>query len=227
MDNGEKEKQMSGQNRITRRRFIGLLGGAVGAAALGCCGLTVFSTRRPKVELKRSSCRNGGKILVAYASKAGSTGEVAVAIGQALCEAGAAVDVKPVKEVNDLSGYGAVVVGSAVRMGQWLAEATKFVQTQQAVLSQVPTAYFLCCGSLQDDTEENRSQASSWLGPVRKIVKPVSEGLFAGKIDYGKLSLLDRSIAQMVGSTEGDWRDWDAIHAWAGGLLTMGFTTSA
>jgi menaquinone-dependent protoporphyrinogen oxidase len=209
-----EEEQMSGQNRITRRRFIGLLGGAVGAAALGCCGLTVLGMRQPQVVLKRSSCGGGAKIL-------------AETIGRALCEAGAAVDVKPIKEVDDLGGYGAVVVGSVIRMGQWLAETTKFVQTHQAVLSQMPTAYFLCCGLLQDDTEENRSEASSWLGPVRNIVEPVSEGLFAGKIDYGKLSLLDRSIAQMVGSAEGDWRDWDAIHAWAGDLLTMGFANSA
>jgi menaquinone-dependent protoporphyrinogen oxidase len=209
---------MSGQNRITRRRFLGLLGGAVGAMALGCCGLTVLGTRSPKVEPKRSSCGAGGKILVAYASKAGSTGEVAEAVGQALCAGGVAVDVKPAREVADLDGYGAVVVGSAVRMGQWLPEATEFVKTHQAALSRVPAAYFLCCGTLREDTEDIRREAASWLDPVRKMVEPVSEGLFAGKIDYSKLSFLDRSILQMLGAAEGDWRDWEAVRAWAADL---------
>ena len=220
---------MSGQNKITRRRFLGLLGGAVGAAALGCCGATVLGTRQPGIELQRSSC--GGeamsKVLVAYATKAGSTGEVAEAIGQALCDGGAAVDVKPVKEVDDLDGYKAVVVGSAIRMTRVLPEMASFVESHQATLSQMPTAYFLCCGRLQDDTQENRREVSSWLSPVREIVRPVGEGLFAGKVDFDKLSFLDRTMAKMMGSSEGDWRDWDAIRAWAGDLLTQGFTTSA
>jgi menaquinone-dependent protoporphyrinogen oxidase len=209
---------MSGRGKITRRRFLGLLGGAVGATALGCCGLTVLGTQHPKVALEQSSCGDGERMLVVYASKAGSTGEVAEAIGRALCAGGAAVDVKPIKEAVDPSGYAAAVVGSAIRMGRWLPEAIGFVETHRAALSQVPTAYFLCCGTLEEDTEENRGEASSWLDPVREIVVPVSEGLFAGKIDYSKLSFLDRSVLQMLGTAEGDWRDWDAIRAWAGEL---------
>jgi menaquinone-dependent protoporphyrinogen oxidase len=46
-------------------------------------------------------------------------------------------------------------------------------------------------------------------------------------MDFSKLSFLDRTMAKMKGSTEGDWRDWDAIRAWADNLLTQGFTTSA
>lgn len=82
----------------------------------------------------------------------------------------------------------------------------------------MPVAYFLCCATLEEDTQATRGEASAWLDPVRQIVGPVSEGLFAGKIDYGKLSFLDRSILQMLGAPEGDWRDWDAIRAWAGEL---------
>jgi flavodoxin len=61
-------------------------------------------------------------MLVAYASKAGSTGEVTEVIGRVLCDEGAAVEVKPIREVDDPSGYGAVVVGGAVRMGRWLPD---------------------------------------------------------------------------------------------------------
>ena len=219
---------MSGQNKITRRRFLGLLGGAIGAASLGCCGLAVLGTRQPGIELQRSNC--GGeamnKVLVAYATKAGSTGEVAEAIGQALCAGGVAAEVKPVKEVSDVSGYSGVVVGSAIRMGSWLPEAVKFVEAHTAALETIPVAYFQVSSFLKEDTPEKRQEAATYLGAVRALVEPVSEGLFAGKIDYSKLSFFDRTIAKMVGSAEGDWRDWDAIRAWADGLLTLGFTTS-
>jgi menaquinone-dependent protoporphyrinogen oxidase len=211
---------MPEQKTIARRRFIGLLGGAVGAGALTCCGLGALGTVQPHVEYRESTCggETMGKILVAYASKAGSTGEVAEAIGQMLCEGGASVDVRLAKEVSDLSPYRAVVMGSAIRIGRWLPEAVKFVEQHQAVLATMPVAYFQVSGSLKEDTPEKRQEAATYLGPVRALVAPASVGLFAGKMDYSKLSFLDRTIAKMVGSVEGDWRDWEAIRAWADSL---------
>ncbi len=82
------------------------------------------------------------KILVAYASRYGSTAEVAQAIGAQLSQRGATVDVCSVADVRDLASYDAVVVGSAIRMGQWLGAATKFVEANQAALRQVPVAFF-------------------------------------------------------------------------------------
>ena len=213
---------MSEQNRISRRRFLALTGGAVGATALACCGLTALGTRQPAVEFNESSC--GGenemsdKILVAYASKCGSTGEVAEAIGQALCDAGAAVDVRLAQNVTDVSPYRAVIVGSAIRMGRWLPEAAKFVETHREALSQVPVAYFLTCMTLEDDTEENRRTVAAYLDPVREIVQPVGVGLFAGVMDPSKLSFVFRLMMKAMGTPEGDFRDWEAIRAWADGL---------
>ena len=213
---------MTDKSRITRRRFLGLLGGAVGVAALGCCGLTVLGMRTPEAELKQLTCGGGSemsqKILVAYATKAGSTGEVAEAIGKALCAGGSAVDVKPVKEVDDIDSYRAVVVGSAIRVGRWLPEAIRFVEANAGTLATMPVAYFQLSGFLQDDTPEKRQEAAAYLAPVRALVEPVSEGLFAGKIEYSTLSFFDRTIAKLVGSAEGDWRDWEAIRTWATAL---------
>ena len=62
-------------------------------------------------------------VLVATASKYGSTAEIAEAIGRALRENGVAADVRPVDEVGDLSGYMGVVLGSAVYVGRWLEAA--------------------------------------------------------------------------------------------------------
>ena len=70
------------------------------------------------------------KILVTYASRAGSTAGVAEAIGKTLIEGGAQVDVLPIQEVKDLTPYQSVVAGSAIQNKQWLPEAMQFMHTR-------------------------------------------------------------------------------------------------
>jgi len=160
------------------------------------------------------------KILVTYATRAGSTFEVAEQVAEGLRAAGATVDVKPVPAVHEVKGYDAVIVGSAIRMGHWLPEAVAFVQAHRETLSHIPTAYFLVSGLLRDDTPGMRRKVLAFLDPVRTILEPTSIGLFAGKMDYSKMDWLDRSIAEAVSSSEGDWRNWEAIRGWAQDLQT-------
>lgn len=167
------------------------------------------------------------RILVTYASRAGSTAGVAEAIGKTLAEDGAQVDVLPMQEVKDVSPYRAVVAGSAIQRAQWLPEAMQFVQTNQAALAQKPFAAFLVCMTLaMPGAEKYRQGVAEWLGPVRAMVRPVSEGLFAGALDLSKVpSLADRlkfrlSVAFGVWK-EGDHRDWAAIRAWAADLQPL------
>ena len=209
------------ENKVSRRRFLALAGGTAGAAVLSCGGLVALGTRQLPVEVVQSNC--GGeqmeKMLVAYATRCGSTGEVAGAIGKALCKAGAAVDVRPVKDVKDVSAYQAVIVGSAVRMGSWLPEATRFVETHQAALKRVPLAYFGVCLAMSEESEEKRREAQGYLQPVRDLVQPTEEAMFAGAVTYQKLPFLLRYLMKnMIKAPEGDFRDWEAIRAWAGGL---------
>jgi menaquinone-dependent protoporphyrinogen oxidase len=159
------------------------------------------------------------KILVTYATRAGSTFEVAVIVAEVLRATGATVDVKYVRAVHELKGYDAVVIGSAIRMGQWLPEAVEFVKVNRETLSHIPTAYFLVSGFLREDSPEMRQRALAYLDPVRKILEPTSIGLFAGKMDYSKMDWIDRSIAEAVSSSQGDWRNWEAIRSWAHDLL--------
>jgi menaquinone-dependent protoporphyrinogen oxidase len=161
------------------------------------------------------------RILVTYATRAGSTFEVAVVVAEALRAAGATVDVKYVAAVHEVKGYDAVVVGSAIRMGQWLPEAVEFVKAHRDALSHIPTAYFLVSGFLREDTPEMRQRALAYLDPVRKILEPISIGLFAGKMDYSKMDWTDRSIAEAVSSAQGDWRNWEAIRNWAHDLSRL------
>lgn len=162
-----------------------------------------------------------GKILVAYATWSGSAGEVAKAVGETLLEGGAIVDVRPAKEVTDLSPYSAVVVGSAIHAGQLHSKAMKFFVTHEAALSSMPVACFIVCLTMQEDTEENRCTVAGYLDVLSEKaprIQPIDVGLFAGKLDYKKLALPFKLILKMMKAQEGDFRDWEAIRAWATNL---------
>ncbi len=161
------------------------------------------------------------KILVTYASRTGWTVGVAEAIGKSLREDGTLVDVLPMKEVKDLSGYRAVVAGSAIQDRQWLPEAVQFVREHQAELRSKPFAAFMVCMTLaMGSGEKYRSQIAAWLDPVRSLVRPVSEGLFAGGLEIKRIpsasARFQFRISVLFGVwKEGDHRDWKAISAWA------------
>ena len=164
------------------------------------------------------------QILVTYASRAGSTADVAEAIGKTLSENGAQVDVLPMNEVKDLSPYQAVVAGSAIRGSKWLPEAMQFIQTHRTELAQKHFAEFTVCITLaMSNSEQYRSAVEKWVAPVRAQVKPLSEGLFAGMLDFSKLpfnwdTLMLRLTVALGIFPRGDHRDWKAIHAWAESL---------
>jgi menaquinone-dependent protoporphyrinogen oxidase len=160
-------------------------------------------------------------ILVTYASRSGSTAGVAEAIAKTLAESGAPVEVRPMHEVTDLSSYRAVVAGSAIQGQKWLPEAMQFVRQHRAALAQKPFAAFLVCITLSmKGSEQYRAGVSSWLAPVRALVHPVSEGLFAGALDFSKMPLTINTLMMRVPVLlriweTGDHRDWTAISAWA------------
>ncbi len=159
------------------------------------------------------------KILVTYASQSGSTGGVAEAIGKTLAEGGAHVDVRPVQAVTSLDGYTAVVLGSAIHSGKWLPEAVSFLQANQARLRQLPTAFFLVCMMAAADTEMNRNVIDQWLVEEQALVRPVAVGRFAGALFPNKYFLTTaiglRIFLAYLKLPGGDYRRWEAIHAWA------------
>ena len=167
---------------------------------------------------------HNNKILITYASRAGSTAEIAEAIGKSLSQGGTHVQVLPMQEVKDLSPYRAVVAGSAIRKSRWLPEAMQFVQTHRSELAQKPFATFTVCITLaMSNTDQYRQAVAGWIQPVRAQVKPVSEGLFAGRLDFNKLpfnwdTLKLRAVVALGIFPKDDRRDWNAICTWADGI---------
>lgn len=161
------------------------------------------------------------KILVTYASRAGSTVGVAETIGQTLAENGMQVDVLPMQDVKSLSAYHAVIAGSAIRGSKWLPEAMQFLSEHQAELKQKPFAAFMICITLaMPGAEKYRQGLREWMSPVRSLVHPVSEGYFAGALDFSKLPLTPNVLLMRLAVAlrifpRGDHRDWKAIQAWA------------
>jgi menaquinone-dependent protoporphyrinogen oxidase len=234
---GNKEEQMK---KTTRREFLVdsavMIGGTVGTIALTNGLLFPKAGCTAPVKFPESSCgqenKTSKKVLVAYFSYCGTTGGVAEAIGQVLCDKGATVDVRLMKNISDVSSYQAFVIGSAVRSASWWPEAIEFLERNKEELGRKPVAYFLTCLALYHDTESSRRVARSYMDPVLQAVphvKPVEMGLFAGALDYSKLNLVYRAVMKSKmkkqGVPEGDFRDWDAIRAWAEGLHTKLLST--
>ncbi len=173
----------------------------------------------PELTLGESTARK--RILVAYASAAGSTGGVAEKIGQTLAERGAVVDVHQVKSVRTLDDYAAVILGSAIHGGKWLPEAVEFLQANQAGLSQVPTAFFLVGLMVNKKTESDQKLVGQFLVAERALVKPVAEGRFVGAMftkDFPGFTGFGMRffIAYCgLGLRGGDFRNPAAVRAWA------------
>jgi menaquinone-dependent protoporphyrinogen oxidase len=188
------------------------------------------------------------KVLVAYGTKSGSTGEVAKAIGKAFREGGATVDVSPARDATGISEYGAVVVGGPILYGRWHSQAVKFVERHQEELGRIPVAYFITCMELTRVSKEKERGFAIYLDPtlgkppraegkltfserghllsafldpmLRKVprVKPLSVGVFRGKLDYSRLGFVSWLVMKLIRAREGDFRNWEAIRSWAAGI---------
>lgn len=167
------------------------------------------------------------KILITYASRAGSTAEIAEVIGKTMAQNGAQVDVLPMQEVTDLTPYRAVVAGSAIRKSKWLPEAMQFLQTHRTELATKPFATFTVSITLaMSNTGPYRQAVTEWIQPVRAQVKPISEGLFAGLLDFSRLpfnwdTLKLRAVVALGIFPKGDRRDWNAVRSWAEGVRPL------
>ena len=157
------------------------------------------------------------RVLVTYASKHGATAEIAEKIGQTLRQAGLQADVLPVNRVSDLKPFQAVVLGSAVYMGQWRKQAVNFLKTNEKSLAERPVWLFSSGPMGKGDpvqlTKGWRFPKSQ--GPIIDRIRPRDIALFHGMLDMKKLNFFEKWVIKNVKAPIGDFRDWDAIAAWA------------
>lgn len=160
---------------------------------------------------------NTGTLLVAYASRFGSTQEVAESITAALRQAGLEVELQPMGEVKSVDNYAAVVLGAAIYNTRWHPEAHRFLSQHQETLRQRSVAIF-ALGPLSTGEaamQRSRRQLDRELEKYPWL-KPVAVEMFVGKLDPTKLGFFER-----LGATASDNRNWDAIRAWANALAAQ------
>jgi menaquinone-dependent protoporphyrinogen oxidase len=149
-------------------------------------------------------------VLVAYATNAGSTREVAEVVAQTLREHGLEADVRPVGEVGTLAPYAGVVLGTAIYMGRVHKDARRFLRSHRAELAERTFAVFAMGPRTlaADDVASSRTQLDHTLARYPEL-RLATVAIFGGVVDPGKLRFPFNRM------TASDARDWTAIRAWA------------
>jgi menaquinone-dependent protoporphyrinogen oxidase len=119
--------------------------------------------------------------------------------------------------VGDLSAYKAVVLGSAVYIGQWRKEAVKFLKANETVLAEKPVWLFSSGPTGEGDAVE---LMQGWrfpgkLQPIVDRIGPHDIAVFHGAVDVNRLNFIEKWMLKNVKTPVGDFRDWEAIISWA------------
>jgi menaquinone-dependent protoporphyrinogen oxidase len=149
-------------------------------------------------------------VLVAYATKHGSTREVGEAVAERLGAYGIATYVRPARDVADLDGYEGVVLGSAIYMGRLHADARRFLRRHRSGLAVRRIGVFAMGPRTLADEDLTRSH--NQLGAAladQTTLHPCTTAIFGGVFDPAQHHFpLNRMPAS-------DARDWPAVRAWA------------
>ena len=152
-------------------------------------------------------------ILVTAASKHGATDEVADAIAKRLEAAGFTVDRLAPADVTTVDPYDAVLVGSAVYILQWMPRSAG--ELMERFQDQLRDKQVWAFSVGMNGVPKHSEQDGNRVGPLLTHVNCRELRTFPGRYKPSLLSLRERSIARLAGVVEGDFRDWDAINAWA------------
>ena len=156
------------------------------------------------------------RVLVTYASKHGSTGEVAHTVAERLRSHDLRVDLVPVEDVGDLADYDAVVLGAALYTGRMVRNARRFLDRNRNELAERSLAIF-AMGPLttgDDDLSSAMKQLGAGLAKLPEI-HPVTTAVFGGVVDPKALRF---PFNRMKPS---DARDWEVIDRWSDQLAEL------
>lgn len=166
-------------------------------------------------------------VLVAYATRHGATTAIAERIARSLTEHGLAARAMPVDDVRTVTAYDAVVLGSATYAFHWLKDATRFARRHRDDLAVRPVWLFSSgpLGTDQVDEEGRDVRETSRPHELDKIAEQLGvrgERVFFGAYDAeaAPIGVMERAMRRLPAGKRalpsGDFRDWDAVEAWAG-----------
>jgi menaquinone-dependent protoporphyrinogen oxidase len=163
-------------------------------------------------------------ILVAYASKHGSTRGVAERIAETLAASGQQAEARSVQDCGDLADYEGFVIGSAAYIGRWLKEASAFVLRNSEQLAQRPVWLF-SSGPLGTEATDAKGQdvrvlaAPKEVAELAEVVHAREHRVFFGALFPDRLSIPEKAMRTMPAARAvmpaGDFRDWAEIDKWA------------
>lgn len=154
------------------------------------------------------------RILIAYATKNGSTTGIAEAIKEELQSSGNTADVAELNRVKQLDGYDAVILGAPLYCGKPV-DLEKFTRKFRDALSKIPVAAFAVGISPVSKDQKQVDQAMKLLRESLGSLEPVAQTVFAGKLDPARINFITRKLMALGNLPTGDFRDWTTIAAWA------------
>ena len=154
-------------------------------------------------------------VLVAYASKRGSTTEIAETVAATFRREGFGVCLEPAGDVQSLERFDAVVLGSAVYMKRWRGDARHFLKKHRKALRQMPFWVF-SSGPVGDPAQNDQA----WMEPPRLADKVDDLGgrghvVFGGCVPAEPRGMVERAMVDGIPKEYRDRRDWDEIRTWA------------
>lgn len=162
------------------------------------------------------------KILIAYASVHGSTGEVAEFIGKVLQEHDFDVTVRSVDAVTSVKEYDAFILGSAIHAGMWLTPMSVFFEKFEDQMIGKPVYFFMTCIRVLEPDGRQHALANYVHHETMEKLGVRAIGVFAGKLTWDEIDLQERWMlslrydgVEVPGVRNDDFRDWNAIRAWA------------
>lgn len=161
------------------------------------------------------------QILVACASRKGSTNEIAETVAKELEAGGHRARVSHLKDVSSLEGFDAAVIGAPVYTGHIDGDFGKFVDRNKSGLKNIPVAAFAVGLAPVDQKIGSPEDLEKQLRTLAGQAKLVAITVFAGKLDPAQHSFMTKTMISLMKAPTGDFRDWDAIRAWAKGLPAL------
>jgi menaquinone-dependent protoporphyrinogen oxidase len=157
------------------------------------------------------------RVLVGYASRFGSTRDIATRIADAVRMRGSEVDVRSIDAISDIARYDAIVFGSGVYDGSWTTEAMTLMRRHADVLAHKPLWLF-SVGSFGDShpiVGSLMKKEPKEIGDLEHTLHPRDYRVFAGVIDLDHWPAWGRLLFKALGGHAGDNRHWPEIDAWA------------